>query len=60
MNSSPVPFLRPITMPDLQKVYNIHPEIAGLVTLQNHTPVVKWEKLKQINRRRKRVRNAVL
>lgn len=35
-------------MPDLQKVYNIHPETAGLVTLQNHTPVVKWEKLKQI------------
>lgn len=59
MNSSPA-FLCPITMPDLQKVYNIHPETAGSVTLQNHTSVVKWEKLKQINRRRKRVRNAVL
>lgn len=60
MNSSPAPFLHPITMLALQKVYNIHPETDGLVTLQNHMPVVKWEKLKQINRRRKRVRNAVL
>ncbi len=59
MNSSPVLFAC-CHNSDLQKVYNIHPEIAGLVTLQKHMSVVKWEKLEQINRRRKRVRNAVL
>jgi hypothetical protein len=59
MNSSPALFAC-CHNSDLQKVYNIHPELAGSVTLQKHTFVVKWEKLKQINRRRKRVQNAVL
>lgn len=37
------------------KVYNIPPEIAGVVTLTDDCFKLKWYQLKQIHRRRKRV-----